>query len=118
MRLLVAGFMKSEMKNIKEIAASFKKTVSELYGQRLVKVVLYGSYARGDFHEESDVDFLIVLSDAKVKTFKELRLMNDILYDWQLKNDILVSHHPLSLSQYEKAESFFLKNVKKEGIEI
>lgn len=41
--------MKSEMKNIKEIAASFKKTVSELYGQRLVKVVLYGSYARGDF---------------------------------------------------------------------
>lgn len=35
------------------------------YGERLAKIVLFGSYARGDFNEESDVDYLVVLDYEK-----------------------------------------------------
>jgi uncharacterized protein len=35
--------------------------LEKLYGNRLRKVILYGSRARGDAHEESDYDFLAVL---------------------------------------------------------
>jgi predicted nucleotidyltransferase len=38
-----------------------RKRLTELYGDRLVRLVLYGSQARGDAHPESDVDVLVVL---------------------------------------------------------
>jgi predicted nucleotidyltransferase len=51
----------------KEIVSKrFKEIMQELYGERLSKIILYGSYARGDFHEESDIDFLVVLNDEEI----------------------------------------------------
>ena len=35
-------------------------------------MILYGSYARGDFNEESDIDFLVWLNDEEVRAVKEL----------------------------------------------
>ena len=52
--------------------------MSELYGDDLVKVVLYGSYARGDNRENSDID-IMVLVKASDDIIKEK--MNEI-YDF------------------------------------
>ena len=54
-----------------ELIQEFKKTIQQIYGSRLAKIVLYGSYARGDFHTESDIDFLVVLKDTEIKSFHE-----------------------------------------------
>ncbi|WP_082111607.1 nucleotidyltransferase domain-containing protein [Spirosoma radiotolerans] len=48
---------------IDPIVRAFKKAMQEFYGDRLCDVILYGSYARGDYDEESDIDFMIVLVD-------------------------------------------------------
>ncbi len=45
-----------------------KSELQTLYGKRLAKLILYGSYARGDQHEGSDIDFLVVLKDDDIKT--------------------------------------------------
>ena len=47
------------------ILKEFKEQIAELYGQRLKKVVLYGSYARGQANDEhTDIDLVVVLAGA------------------------------------------------------
>ena len=100
------------------IAKAVKEQLQLLYGDRLAKVILYGSYARGDFHEESDIDFLIVLKDKEVEVGKELRFMNERFFNLILDKGIHISHHPTSLDRLETSQFLFYKNVRKEGVEI
>ena len=62
--------------------------IKKIYGTHLSKIILYGSYARGDFRPDSDVDIMILLdlSDLDLKKYsKELSYMT---YDFNLDNDI------------------------------
>lgn len=101
-----------------DLIQDFKKIIQQIYGARLAKVILYGSYARGDFHAESDIDFLVVLKDSYIKPFQELRKMNEYLYDLQLKYEMIISHQPTTLQHYEQTDTLFYRTIRKEGIEI
>lgn len=43
----------------------------DIYGSHIKSVILYGSYARGDYTEDSDIDIMILLdiSDMEIKKF-------------------------------------------------
>ena len=104
--------------NIEPILKEFKQQVAELYGQRLKKVVLYGSYARGQANDEhSDIDLAVVL-DGTVEPCKEIDRMADIFTDLNLEYNILIAVYPVSESNYEKLDSPLLINVRKEGIAV
>jgi predicted nucleotidyltransferase len=45
------------------ILKRFRAALDEMYGDRLERVVLFGSRARGDAHEESDYDVAVFLKD-------------------------------------------------------
>ncbi len=100
------------------IAKAVKEQLRLLYGDRLAKVILYGSYARGDFHEESDIDFLVVLKDEEIAVGKELLFMSEPLFKISFDNNIIISKHPTTLKRLESSQFLFYKNVKKEGLEI
>ncbi len=100
------------------IARAVKEQLKLLYGDRLAKLVLYGSYARGDFHEESDIDFLVVLNDENIDVGKELRFMNSAIHKISFENDVIISKHPATLRQLQTSQFPFYQNVRKEGIEI
>ena len=51
---------------IKQVANEYKAQLLKLYGNELVELILFGSYARGDNHEESDVDFALVLRSSNI----------------------------------------------------
>ena len=104
--------------NKTDIAQAVKSVLQRLYGPRLAKLVLYGSYARGTSHEESDIDFLVVLSDDKIKMGQELRYMNSPLFDLQLRLGIFISAHPTTLQRYQTDIGMFYTNIHGEGIEI
>ena len=53
--------------NIDKLLAELKMRLSGLYGNRLVGVYLFGSYARGDWGVGSDLDILVVLRDSPVE---------------------------------------------------
>ena len=100
------------------VIKDFTETMKNHYGDRLSKIILYGSYARGDFNEESDIDFMVLLNDDEVRAIKELFNTNDEVYDLTLKHDILVSMFATSKKKFELATKAFYQFVKKEGITV
>ena len=49
--------------NLPEILAELRHYFNDLYGDRLVQLILYGSQARGDAKPDSDIDILVVLNE-------------------------------------------------------
>lgn len=106
------------MVNKEAIIKDFTETMKNHYGDRLSKIILYGSYARGDFNEESDIDFLVLLNDEEVRAMKEISNTNDEVYDLTLKHDILVSMFATSKKKFETATQAFYRFVRKDGITV
>ncbi len=82
-----------------EILREFRKAVAKLYGRRLKNVILYGSWARGEATEDSDIDLLVVLR-GKVAPGKEIDRMVDAITEINLTHNVLVSVYPVSERNY------------------
>ncbi len=106
------------MKSKEQIINSFKKILKELYGERLAKIVLYGSYARGDFHVESDIDFLVVLKDENITVGDEIRFISPKAHLLTLDFDIVIAYLPTTLKKLEFSNNLFYRTIRKEGIEV
>jgi predicted nucleotidyltransferase len=103
--------------DIKEILGQLRLTLEKLYGDRLKRLILYGSWARGEATEDSDIDGLVVLK-GPVKPGREIDRMLDLIVEMDWKYDILLSIHPVSEEDYQTRQSPLLINVRREGIEI
>ena len=102
--------------DIELILKEFKQKTSELYGARLKKIVLYGSYARGQANDEhSDIDLAVIL-DGDISPGKEIDRMIDIITDINLDYDVLLSVYPVSENDYLSVNSPLLLNLRREGI--
>jgi len=99
------------------IARAVADDLRALYGKRLRKVVLFGSWARGDAHPESDIDLLVVLDRADDRV-QELERMDPILYKHSLDNDSVVSVLVVSESDYTSAQRPTLIRARAEGVPI
>ncbi len=102
---------------IRGLLEEFKRRLETLYGNRLVQIILYGSYARGDFTDESDVDLLVILR-GEVLPGKEIDRMIDIITDINLKYGVLLSVYPISEDDFKRVNSPLLINIRREGIKI
>lgn len=76
--------------NIKKILLELKKELSLLFENRLMDVILFGSYAQGDFEEGSDIDVLIIIRDM-VDWSKEYKKSFDKIWELSLKYDVVIS---------------------------
>jgi len=80
---------------IKQILKDFKNRLRILYNKKLKTIILYGSFARGEATENSDIDLAIILT-GKVTPGKEIDRMIDIITEINLKYNVLVSVYPTS----------------------
>ena len=106
------------MVNIQQLSKELKQSLTELYGEKLADLILFGSYARGDFHGESDVDFMVVLKDNDIKFGEEIIRMGDISNNIALKYNISISAKPTTVQKIQHSDLFFYKNIRKDGIKI
>ena len=89
-------------------------------GSPLKDVILFGSYARGDYDEESDIDIALIIDLER----EELRQFNDALAhmssEMSLDNDVLISiiSIPSSEFDYWKNALPFYRNVDTEGVRL
>jgi uncharacterized protein len=101
---------------IQQLAQEFKTELQKLYGNRFDKLILYGSYARGDFHEDSDVDFLIILNDEIVKSGTEVRNIGKISSNLSLKYNFTLQSLPTSNKLFTQGNTAFYRNIHSDGI--
>ena len=91
---------------------------NKMFGNRMKKIILYGSYARGDFNKSSDIDIMILtdLTDEEIIEYGEK--IWDFAYDIQLENDVLLSVLIKNIDTFNywlEAMPFYM-NVAKEGV--
>ena len=94
-----------------------KAALINLYGERLGGVYLYGSYARSDFTEDSDIDVLIVLK-GEVKPGAEMTRLSPLLSEICLRHGLLLSVFPVSAEKHKARQSPFMVNVRREQIGV
>lgn len=103
------------MPKVLEIVAELRRRLEELYGPRLVRLVLFGSQARGDAEPGSDIDVLVVLK-GEVSPGEEIRRTGGIVADLSLANDVVVSCVFMDEHRFIHRNGPLLRNIRREGI--
>lgn len=99
---------------LKPLLSDLRTELEDLYGDRLVRIVLYGSQVRGDAHAESDVDVLVVLNGS-LEPGAEIRRMGPVRTQVGLQYEKALSLLPVSETDYESQDSPWLQNIRKDG---
>jgi predicted nucleotidyltransferase len=102
---------------IEQIIKKSREETEKLYGERLKNILLYGSRARGQAAEHSDIDLAIVL-DGDVTPDKEIDRMIDIVTETHLNYGVLLSIYPVSEKDYTSVNSPLLLNLRREGVPV
>ena len=76
------------------------------------KIILFGSYARGDFRPESDVDLLVVMETSLRDVQQAIQISQEIDYRFGLD---LIVHTPKYMEERIEMGDWFLRDVLKEG---
>ena len=105
------------IKDIKPILDEAKKRLQRIYGERLKGLILYGSYARGDATEGSDID-LILLSEGMKSPISELEKFSGEIHQLDFLYDTVISIIPIEEGQYRTRRLPIILNSKREGIPI
>jgi len=98
---------------ISKILSRIKRQVEKMEG--VEKVILYGSYARNEADEHSDIDILIVVKDW-ADTKKIEKEMDNLLFDILLEEKKLVSLLVVKESLFENYKAPLFLNIKEEGV--
>ena len=112
--------MKRIPSKINEVINEFIDEVNKILGSRVKKIILYGSYARGDFNKSSDIDIMILtdFTDDEIAQYRSeiVQLAYDI--EWDNKFDIHLSPLVKNMDRFNywlEALPFYM-NVQEEGV--
>lgn len=99
------------------ILTEIRRALEPVYGERLKGVVLYGSVARGEDTEDSDIDVLVLL-DKVEDYWVEREKAVEVLYPLSLEWDHPISAKPTSVNEYDKADYPLYRSAKREGVRL
>jgi antitoxin ChpS len=105
--------------DITQALVEFRRRVNEEFGHR--RIVLYGSRARGDFTDQSDIDIAVVLPD-ELDTVETLFRLSDIAYDVFMESNLTIQPLIIPAGAWCNPQSFsnpgLIANIKRDGVEI
>lgn len=91
-----------------------------VYGDNIVKIVLYGSYAREDNQSDSDIDIVAIVQGERDILQKGLKSVWDVSAELELEYGTIVSPTVIPYAEFERYKNDlpYYKNIENEGIEI
>ena len=98
----------------------YVSAIQKIYGEHLKQVILYGSYARGDFREDSDVDIMLLvdLPDERFENFSDE--LSELGFDYNIEYGVWFMPVVKNMDHFLywcQAYPFY-SNVAKEGISL
>lgn len=106
--------------SVKNLLNGYIIELQNIYGRYLQSVILYGSYARGDFTKESDVDIMILLNltDEEIKEYRHL--LSEHTYDFYMTYDLDIKPIAKSKEHFMKwVDNYpFYANINREGVKL
>lgn len=108
------------MESIQGIIMDFTKKVKKILGTNLSKIILYGSYARGEQRDNSDVDFMILTTLTEDEIEKIEPILYDLAFEFELNYciDISVIVKNEEHYHYWLGALPFYNNIEREGVVI
>ena len=105
---------------LEKIIQDYASGLRDVYGEKLIRVTLFGSYARGDFTDASDIDVLIVvdLSEAELEEFR--KAMIHLTFETNLEHDVEIEPVVMTAADYFRYEAVhpLLMEIKKDGVSL
>lgn len=96
------------------IAEEAARQLKAIYGERLRRVVLFGSWVTGEAHEESDVDLIVVLDQIENRARSRDRLV-DVLYDLEVESHRAIQAFPVTEADATGGEQAFIAAALRDG---
>lgn len=103
--------------NLKPVLSALRKAFGAHYGNRLAELILYGSQARGEAGQDSDIDVLVVLKDS-VDDYLEIEQTGEMISQLSLDFDALILCVFVSEKDYKSKNLPLFENVRREGIAV
>ena len=105
-----------DQKQLKQLLAELRKGLEGIYGGRLKGLYLYGSYARGEQQNDSDVDILIVLSEFQDRYGTEIDRTGHLIAELSLKYDAGLSRVFATERDWKTSNRSFFENAREDAI--
>ncbi|MBR4151606.1 MAG: nucleotidyltransferase domain-containing protein [Selenomonadaceae bacterium] len=108
------------MPHMEEICRRVVAAYRKAYGDDIEAIYLYGSYARGDFDEDSDIDFAAIVKGDLSDSYKKREQILSCTLRMDLEFDVITSPMIISSEIFEeyKNEVGYYGNIFKEGIRL
>ena len=102
---------------VKSALRELQAALRQLYGVQAPQVLIYGSYARGEANEASDVDVLLLYPE-KVSAGSEIQRLGSILADLNIRYQVLISVLPASQNELQNSHDSFWNNIRREEVTL
>ena len=102
---------------LQTVLRKFRHAIEQIYGERLINVVLFGSQARGDAQDGSDIDLLIVLH-GPVDPNAEIERLSAVKARICLEHNVVISCVYFDAAEVREGASPLLRNVRREGVPV
>lgn len=108
------------LEKINFILEKSKIELKKIFGKHLKKIILYGSYARNEEEDGSDIDIMVLADINRIELSKYRDEISDIMVDLSLKFDLLVSITEINIDDFNNFVEYipFYGTVEAEGIEL
>ena len=108
------------MPHMEEICRRVVAAYRRAYGDDIEAIYLYGSYARGDYDEESDIDFAAIVKGDMSDSYEKSKQVWHYTNEMDLELDVVSSPMVISSKIFNeyKDEVGYYGNIFKEGIRL